>query len=103
MTSQAAEGPFQKSRSGLLARLARMVEQGQVTQAEAERFRTAPDAAAFEAAELAVRLRHAGTRLSAAVAGGTMSQAEADATLERLRQGEHPQGLRSHLRKLGAH
>ena len=45
----------------------------------------------------AVRARHAGTRVARAVAAGDMSQGEADANLERLRSGEHPEGLRARL------
>jgi hypothetical protein len=36
--------------------------------------------------------------MEAAIAEGEMSRAEADGYLERLRQGEHPKGLRARLR-----
>jgi hypothetical protein len=35
-----------------------------------------------------------------AVAEGQMSQAKADGYIERLKAGEHPRGLRSHLGQL---
>jgi hypothetical protein len=87
-------------RQRLVQQLDRMVDKGQVTATEAERIRSANDPTEFDTAVIDVRLRHAGDRMSAAVHSGQMTQQEADDNLERLRRGEHPKGLRSHLRKL---
>ncbi|MGH9077646.1 MAG: hypothetical protein ACRDY0_09390 [Acidimicrobiales bacterium] len=84
----------------LLERLDRMVEKGQVTAEEAGRLRAAETDGDFDAAVVAIRGRHAGVRLSAAVDAGQMSQAEDDANLERIRRGEHPRGLRAHVARL---
>jgi len=45
-----------------------------------------------------VRARHAQVHTDAAVAGGTMSQAQAEAYLERVRNGDHSRELRAHIR-----
>ena len=82
----------------ILQQLDKMVASGQVTQDEAERLREAQGKPEFEAAVLDVRLRHAGEQLDSAVTAGQMSQQEADDQLERLRNGEHPKGLRARLR-----
>ncbi|MGI8775829.1 MAG: hypothetical protein ACR2LJ_00220 [Acidimicrobiales bacterium] len=84
----------------LLERLDHMVESGRVTDDEAARLRAATGPQESEQAVGDIRLRHAGARLDAAVADGGMSREEADGFLERLRNGEHPRGLRSHLAKL---
>ncbi len=89
-----------KNRRRLLARVDRMVESGQVTDDEASRLRAAKTDGDFDAAVVAIRSRHAGARLAAAVDAGRMSQAEADANLERIQRGEHPRGLRAHLSEL---
>jgi hypothetical protein len=98
--------PFEvdfKNRQRLLERLDRVVRSGQVTDQEATRLRQAESDSEFQAAVAAIRSRHAGARLSAAVEAGQMSQSEADANLERIRRGEHPKGLRAHLGRLGRH
>jgi hypothetical protein len=87
-------------RQRLVQQLDRMVARRQVTPEEAQQLRAANDPASFDAAVVAIRLRHAGARLTAAVESGQMTQEEADDNLHRLRQGEHPRALRSHLRKL---
>jgi hypothetical protein len=84
----------------LLMRLDHMVESGRVTDDEAARLRAATGPQEIDHAVGAIRARHAGARLDAAVAGGDMSREEADGFLERLRNGEHPRGLRSHLARL---
>jgi hypothetical protein len=89
-----------KDRKRLLERLDRMVETGQVTGEEADRLRGAGTDDEFNAAVVAVRSRHAEARLNAAVEAGVMTQAESDANLERIRQGEHPRGLRAHLARM---
>ena len=90
-------GPVNRDR--LIERLDNMVETGQVTETEAARMRGAGPSE-FENAVRAIRVRHAGARLDAAVGAGQMSQEEADAYLERMKNGEHPQSLRAHLRRL---
>jgi hypothetical protein len=85
----------------ILRQLDKMVASGQVTPEEAERLRETQGKPEFEAAMLDVRLRHAGERLKAAVGEGRISQQEADNQLERLRNGEHPKGLRARLRDHG--
>jgi len=89
-----------KTHRRLLERLDHMVESGRVTEGEAARLRAATGPGEIERAVGAIRLRHAGARLDAAVADGDMSREEADGFLERLRNGEHPRGLRSHLAQL---
>jgi hypothetical protein len=95
--------PFEgasRNRTRLLERLEHMVESGQVTAEEAGRLRTADTDAEFEAATVAIRTRHAGASMRAAVEAGQMTQAEADANLERIRNGEHPRGLRAHVARI---
>jgi hypothetical protein len=87
-----------RNRKRLLERLDHMMAIGQVTQAEAQRLRAANGPEEFEAAVVEIRVRHATTKLDAAVANGQMSQTEADNNAERIRHGEHPRALRSHLR-----
>jgi hypothetical protein len=89
-----------KDRKRLLERLDHMVETGQVTGEEADRLRAAGTDDEFNAAVVAIRSRHAEARLNAAVAAGVMTQAESDANLERIRQGEHPRAIRAHLARL---
>ncbi len=45
-----------------------------------------------------IRARHAQVHTDAAVATGRLSQEEADATLDRVRGGEHTAELRAHIR-----
>lgn len=93
-------GQTPAGRARLVEQLDRMTEKGQVTAEEAGRIRSAADADAFDAAVLAVRVRHARARLDGAVERGDMSPQEADENLAALERGEHPKGLRSHLRRL---
>ncbi len=92
------KGP--KSRARILERLDKMVASGRVTETEAARLRAAVDANQFDEAVRGIRVRHAGARLDAAVEGGQMTQAEAAGYLERLKKGEHPRSLRTHLTNL---
>jgi CHASE3 domain sensor protein len=89
-----------KNRKRLLERLDQMVRSGQVTAEEAADLRAANNAEDFEAAVVRIRTRHARVRLDAAVEAGQMTQAEANANVEQLQKGEHPRGLRAHLRKI---
>jgi len=68
----------------LLAQLDRLVESGQVTSEEAARLRAADGTADQEHVVIAIRSRHAASRLAAAVAAGQMSREEADVNLDRL-------------------
>ena len=87
------------NRERILQRISAMVASGRVTEDEAANLRSAQSEEEFERAMGAIRARHAGEHLVSAVAEGDMSQAEADAHLERLRAGEHPNGLRARLSK----
>ena len=82
----------------IIEQMDKMVESGRITEEEAAQLRATEGTADFEAAVGAVRARHAGAHVEAAIADGEMSQEEADAYLERLRSGEHPEGLRARLR-----
>jgi hypothetical protein len=84
-------------RRQLLDRLDRMVTSGRLTAEEAGRLRAAEGAEEFDAAVRDVRVRHAGAAMDARIAEGAMSREEADGLLERLRQGEHPSGIRADL------
>ena len=89
-----------KGRERLLERLDKLVESGRVTPAEAAGLRAARGSDEFDSVVRAIRVRHAGTHLGAAVEGGQMTQEEADGHLERLKSGAHPRSLRAHLRRL---
>jgi hypothetical protein len=89
-----------KNRTRLLERLDHLVRSGQVTEEEATDLRAATNDEDYEAAVLRIRTRHARVRLDAAVEAGQMTQAEASANLEQIKEGKHPRGLRAHLRKL---
>lgn len=77
----------------------KMVRAGRITKEEGERLRAAEGTDDFDAAVGAIRARHAGTHMELAIAAGEISREEADRDLERLRNGEHPKGLRARLRK----
>ena len=88
------------NRKRLIERLDHMVASGQVTADEAGRLRAANGATEIDAVITDIRLGHAQRSLDAAVEAGQMTRSEADHNLERLRNGEHPRGLRAHLRKI---
>jgi polyhydroxyalkanoate synthesis regulator phasin len=83
----------------IIEQLDSMVESGRITPEEAARLRATEDTAEFDAAINEIRARHAGAHMEAAVADGGMSREEADGLLERVRHGEHPEGLRARLRR----
>lgn len=87
-------------RDRLLPRLDQMVESGRLTATEAERVRAASELSEFNSAVRAIRVRHAGLRLDAAVEDGSLTRADADGLLDRLSRGEHGRFLRAHMRKL---
>ena len=55
----------------------------------------------FDAVMGTIRARHAQSHTDAAVAAGRMSQEEADASLDRVRDGDHSPALRSHIKGTG--
>ena len=77
----------------------KMVASGRITEEEAERLRATEGTADFDAAVGEIRARHASAHMGKAIAEGEMTQEEADSYVERLRGGEHPEGLRARLRK----
>jgi hypothetical protein len=88
-------------RDRLLGALDRMVESGRITETEAQHLRAAANESDFNQAARDIRVRHAGLRLDAAVADGSLPRAEADALLGRLVDGEHGRALRTRLRTVG--
>jgi hypothetical protein len=85
----------------IMQQLDKMVASGRITPEEAARLRAAEGTPEFEGAVSAIRVRHASAHVEAAVADGAMGQEEADGHLGRLREGEHPEGLRARLRRHG--
>lgn len=83
----------------VLKGLDRLVRSGRMTEEEAARIRDAPDASALQEAVLAVRVRHAGGAVDAAVADGSMTSEEGTDILRRIGQGEHSHGLRALLHR----
>jgi hypothetical protein len=90
-----------RRRERLLERLDRMVASGRVSKAEAQRLRAAKTPSQFEAAEREIRVRHARSRLDAAVEDGSLTREDADDYLNRLRDGGHPRSLRARLARCG--
>lgn len=82
----------------ILEQLDKMVSSGRVTEAEARRLRATQGTPQFEEAARDIRVRHASEGLDEAVAEHRMSREEADQQLRRIRQGDHPKGLRARLR-----
>src|SRR6266498_1736095 len=83
----------------LLERLETLVEAGRVTDEEAERLRVAAASGELDEGVRQIRLGHARATIGAAVEDGRLTQDEADASLERLHNGEDPRflrGLRRH-------
>jgi polyhydroxyalkanoate synthesis regulator phasin len=78
----------------------KMVKSGRISEEEAARLRSTEGTPEFDQAMGDIRARHAGAHMEEAVAEGQMSQAKADGYIERLKAGEHPRGLRSHLGQL---
>ena len=76
----------------------RMVASGRITQEEAGRLRAAEGSAAFEEVVACIRARHAQAHTDAAVSGGAMSEEEADALLQQVRDGEPSAELRRHIK-----
>jgi len=100
MTQGLGSGTGPKRRVRLLAQLDKMVATGRVTQQEAAGLRAAAGPGEFDDMVQGIRVRHATARLGAAVEEGSMSQADADGLLVRLKNGEHPTALRAQVGKL---
>jgi hypothetical protein len=83
----------------IIERVDKMVKSVRITEEEAAQLRATEGTPDFDGAVGAIRARHAGAHMEAAVAEGEMSQEEADGYLVRLRSGDHPEGLRARLRK----
>jgi polyhydroxyalkanoate synthesis regulator phasin len=84
----------------IIKQIDKMMKSGRITDEEATRLRATEGSAEFDQTVGEIRARHAGAHMEESVAAGQMSQEEADCYLERLRGGEHPKGLRSHLGQL---
>jgi hypothetical protein len=82
----------------IIQQVDKMVNSGRITEEEAARLRATEGTADFDAAVADIRARHAGNHMESAIDRGEMSREEADGYLERLRGGEHPEGLRARLR-----
>jgi hypothetical protein len=83
----------------VIEQLDKMVSTGRVLEDEAVRLRAAQGTPEFETIMGEIRARHAASHLQTAVNTGEMTGEEANQHLERIRQGEHPKGLRARLRK----
>lgn len=92
--------PSRAGNEKLPRRLDKLVESGRLTADEADMLREAGSSIEAEAVLTDIRARHAGASLQIAVDAGTISQEEADRTLEQIRSGEHSPELRSRVRLL---
>jgi hypothetical protein len=82
----------------VIQQLDKLIASGRVTSEEAERLGATRGTPAFEAVLGEIRARHASAQLEAAVADGRITPEEATSQIQRLRDGEHPKGLRARLR-----
>jgi polyhydroxyalkanoate synthesis regulator phasin len=87
----------------IIGQLDKMLESGRITPEEADLLRATEGTTEFEGAIASIRARHAAAHMEGAVAKGDMTREESDAYLERLRKGEHPEGLRARLREHRRH
>jgi len=85
----------------IIEQLEKMVASGRITPEEAARLRASAGTPEFDAVMGTIRVRHAQPHADAAVASGRMSQEEADASLDRVRDGDHSPALRAHIRGTG--
>lgn len=83
-------------RERVLRQLDKMLASGRVTPEEVERLRST-DPNEFEGAVKAISTRHARERIEAALAAGQLTREAADAQIEKLGSGEHPDSSRSNL------
>lgn len=97
--SEAPNQPMSpRQRAKIVASLDKMVKKGRMTEGEAARLRATSETE-FDAALRVLRLRHAEKQFDEAIADGHMTQKEADDILARIKRGEHPRSLRSHLHR----
>jgi polyhydroxyalkanoate synthesis regulator phasin len=89
-----------RRRERLVERLDHMVDSGRMTDLEAQRLQAAGDTGEFDDVVVDIRVRHAASKLGAAVEEGRLSREEANGFLERVRNREHPRSLRAQLRSL---
>jgi hypothetical protein len=82
----------------IIEQLEKMVAAGRITPVEAARLRASAGTAEFDTVMGTIRARHARPHTDAAVAAGRMSQEEAEASLDRVRAGDHSPALRSHIK-----
>jgi polyhydroxyalkanoate synthesis regulator phasin len=82
----------------IIEQLDAMVSAGRITLEEADGLRAAAGTPEFGAALATVRARHAQVHADAAVVAGRMSPEEAEASVDRVRAGEHSAELRAHLK-----
>jgi hypothetical protein len=85
----------------VVEQLDRMVASGRISPDEASGLRAAEGTPEFDAVMATIRTRHARVHTDAAVAAGAMSPEEAEASLERVRGGDHSSELRRRLRGAG--
>ena len=85
----------------IIEQLEKMVASGGITPGEAARLRAAAGTPDFDSAMGEIRACHAPVHADAAVAAGRLSREEADATLDRVRDGEHTAELRARIRGTG--
>ena len=91
-----AQGAMQQER--IIEQLEKMVASGRITPEEAARLRASAGTPDFDAVMGEIRARHAQVHTDAAVATGRLSQEKADASLDRVRGGEHPAAARAQIR-----
>ena len=83
-----------------MASVDKMVGSGRITGQEAERMRAAGSPGEVDEVVREISLRHAGTKLNAAVDDDRLTKVEADGFLDRLRAGEPLKSLQAELRGL---
>jgi hypothetical protein len=82
----------------IIERLDGMVTAGRITTEEASHLRAVAGTAEFDVVLAGIRARHAQAHTDAAVADGSMNPADAEASLARVRSGDHSAELRRHIR-----
>jgi hypothetical protein len=85
----------------MIEQLETVVASGRITPGEAARLRAAAGTPDFDSAMGEIRARHAQVHADAEVAAGRLSREEADATLDRVGDGEPTAELRARIRGTG--
>lgn len=95
------DGHGSGDREAFLRRVEKMLAAGRITEEEAARVRAeaTEGGGGAGASVIAIRLRHAREWLERQVAGGHMTQEEADEALDRLGRGEDPSVIRQVRRR----